>query len=488
MSDGKAELTKTNENIYHKREVLESLSKWQCNSAVMMPNMVIKPTNSDAVQKIVEWANKTGTPLITVSSGAPHIHGNKVLERQGSVIVDLSEMKKIIEIDRRQRMAIIEPGVTYSELQSALAEKGMRLSTSLAPRKNKSVISSLLEVEPRLNPRYQWTYFDPLRCMEVVWGDGNKLWTGEAGSGAMDLEKQWAEEKRQSNGIGPVQLDFCRLLTAAQGTMGIVTWASVKCELLPQVEKTKFAASDKPDDLIPLIYKILKIRFADELFIMNGTYMATLLAKSATEIEPLMTKLPRWASVINIAGRDMLPEERVEAQEKDIAEFAEQYNLKLEDSLGGLSGESTMRSITNSSEESYWKLRYKGGVQEIFFVTTLNRTPEFIKMMYSLAEEAGFVKTDIGVYLQPLHMGTCCHCEFGLPYDPRSKIEVDKARALYVKASEAFFEMGAYFSRPYGIWSKMVFDKDTQTAKTLKKLKSIFDPQNIMNPGKLSIF
>jgi len=60
-------------------------------------------------------------------------------------------------------------------------------------------------------------------------------------------------------------------------------------------------------------------------------------------------------------------------------------------------------------------------------------------------------------------------------------------KKLFTRASEEFSGMGAYFARPYGIWSRLQLNKDAQSASLLKKLKGIFDPNNIMNPGKLSI-
>lgn len=136
------------------------------------PWAVAKPKNADEVQAIVKWANQNTIPLVPVSSGTPHFHGDTVPDVSGVLIVDLSEMKKIMHIDRRNRMTIIEPGVTYSQLQPELAKKGLRLTTTFLPRVEKSVVASLLDREPTIVPKYQWAVMDPLRCMEVVWGMG----------------------------------------------------------------------------------------------------------------------------------------------------------------------------------------------------------------------------------------------------------------------------------------------------------------------------
>jgi FAD/FMN-containing dehydrogenase len=144
-----------------------------------------------------------------------------------------------------------------------------------------------------------------------------------------------------------------------------------------------------------------------------------------------------------------------------------------------------LKAILNPSKEQYWKLINKGGCQDIFFITTLDRTPEFVKVMHSVAKKYGYPASDIGIYLQPLHQGASCHCEFNLPFYQDDLHEVTRIRDLYIKASEELFKYGAYYSRPYGIWANMAFNRDTQTTILLRKIKGIFDPNNVMNPGKL---
>ena len=62
---------------------------------------------------------------------------------------------------------------------------------------------------------------------------------------------------------------------------------------------------------------------------------------------------------------------------------------------------------------------------------------------------------------------------------------MSRIKELYTKASEELLQKGAYYSRPYGIWADMAFNRDAQTTTVLKKVKGIFDPNNVMNPGKL---
>jgi FAD/FMN-containing dehydrogenase len=487
MTDPKTELAGLvgEGNVRDDPETLASYSSDRSDAAAVKPGLLVRVQNADQVQRIVAWANRTGTPLVPVSSGPPHFHGGTVPGAPGAVIVDLSSMKRIASINRRNRAALVEPGVTYAELQPALAKEGLRLSPPLMPRSGKSVVTSLLEREPRLNCRFQWSSIDPLRCLEIIWGDGNRLWTGDAAMGAMDLEKQWAGNKWQLLPYGPAQTDFFRLMTAAQGSLGIATWASVRCEVLPSLHKLYFVPADKLEALFPFTYKILKFRYADELFLMNRAALAGVLGESPAEIEQLRDGLPPWTVVVGIAGRSELPEERVAFQEQDISEIARESGLELVAGLRGVDGERALDAILQPSREPCWKLGYKGGFRDIFFITTLEKTPEFIVAMESAAGKAGYPAEDIGAYLQPRHQGVNVHCEFCLPYAPDDVAEASRMQNFYSGASRALLEAGALFTRPYGIWADLAFGQDTMTTNVLKRVKSVFDPNGVMNPGKL---
>jgi len=474
------------ENVADDAETLASFAGDKSFSKSIEPRFVVKVKNAAQVQKLVKWANETKTPLVPVSSGSPHYRGDTVPSVPEAVIVDLSGMKKILSINRTHRMAVVEPGVTYGELQKALEKKGLTLPTSLAPRATKSVLTSVLETEPRLNSLHQWCFLDPLRCVEVTWGDGNRMYTGEAGGSTMDLKKQQAQEKWQFEPTGPMMLDFYRMLTGAQGTMGIVTWASVKCEILPQIHKMYLVPAAKLEDLIDFAYRVIRLRFSDEFMLMNGSYLASVLGKTPEEIKALRAELPQWVALVGIAGRDLLPEERVAAQEADIAETAQQFGLVMKSAVDGARGTDVLDAAINPSGETFWKETFKGSFQDIFFTTTLDKTPKYIDEMFRLAEEAGYPTSDIGIYLQPQNMGTSYHCEFTLPYDAGSAEETKRLKKLFIKASEELSAMGAYYLRPYGIWAKLQLNRDAQSTSVLKHLKNIFDPSGIMNPGKLS--
>ena len=208
------------------------------------PLCVVKPASADDVQKIVNLANETLTPLVPVSSGPPHFRGDTVPGIGGAVIVDLSKMKKIMNVDRARRVAMVEPGVTFGELIPAAEKEGIRLNMPLLPRKSKTVVGSMLEREPVIMPKYQWDIADPLACLGVIFGTGDEFRTGQA-AGPGTVEEQWAVGAVQKSPYGPGIASWHRLIQGAQGTMGIVTWASMRCEILPSLEEPFVVGSSK---------------------------------------------------------------------------------------------------------------------------------------------------------------------------------------------------------------------------------------------------
>lgn len=450
------------------------------------PCFIVKPQNAEQVKQIIDLANKTKTPLVPVSSGGPHIKGGSAPNSPETIMVDLSEMKKILSINRQSRMAVIEPGVTYTELEKALDAEGLEINFPLKPRIGKSVVASVLETEPRINPMHQWAYTDPLRCVEVIWGDGNRMYTGEAAGGPLDIEKQWEAEKWQVNGLGPWMFDFYRVLTGAQGSMGIVTWAALKCQVKKQIHRMFFVQDDSLQKITDFVYKAIRFRFPDELFILNNSQLAYLLGKNQTEIESWKAILPKWIALVGVSGRELLPEKRVAARTKDLADMAQSCGLELLESLSKLNEEVIKKEIKTPSQGN-WKDSYKGASQDIFFQTTLDRAECFIKKMVEVANELGYPAGDIGVYIQPQHIGSSYHCEFTLPYDPASGKEKELMKKVYEKASVEMLKLDAYYSRPYEIWSRLQLNKDAQSYGALKKIKDIFDPNGIMNPGKISL-
>jgi FAD/FMN-containing dehydrogenase len=394
-------------------------------------------------------------------------------------------MKNIKKVYRPERVAMCEPGVTFGELIPEVEKEGIRLNLPLLPRKNKSVVGSMLEREPVIMPKYHWDICDPLACVEVIFGNGEMFRTGAA-AGPGDIEKQWATGRSQKTPTGPGQISWHRLIQGAQGTMGIVTWASMRCELLPQVEKPFWVGSAQLQKIIELTHWLIRLRLVNECFIINNSNLATIVAKKwAEEYSSIKFALPTWMLFFNIAGYDYMPEERVNGQVKDMMEIAQRIGVEPMETIGGISAVEILKMIRKPCEEPYWKLRQKGACQDIFFLANYDKLSELIGAMNDMVDEAGYPASDMGIYLQPIVQGCNCHCEFNLFYDRDNPRELDRVKALSSRAVQHLAYHGAFFSRPYGENAGTIINRDAATVAALKKVKTILDPNNVMNPGKL---
>jgi FAD/FMN-containing dehydrogenase len=447
------------------------------------PWLVAYPESKDEVKGIVRLASEFKIPLVPVSSGPPHFHGNTVPTQSG-VILDFRKMRRIIKVDTVNRSAMIEPGVTFAELIPEVRKQGVRLNIPLLPRTSKSVLTAYLEREPVLIPKYQYDYIDPMLTLEVIYGTGDELRTGSA-SGPGDLEHLKSDKV---NPWGPGSVDYSRLVSGAQGTMGLVTWATVKTEILPSIQKFYFIHSAGAAELLSLTADLLRKRVLDECLILNNVNLATILADQKQDFKELKENLPPWTLIVCIAGYQRRPEDRVEIQSKQLFNICAENGLQPLADLPGAGGRETvmLELLTDAwAKGPSWKLHFSNACQDIFFLSPLSRVAGYIELMQGLASKHAYARQDTGCYIQPMVQGRGCHCEFNLFYDGSNAAEVARVNSLFKEASQDLINQGAFFSRPYGPWAEMVYRRDAEGAAALKKLKDIFDPHHILNPGKL---
>ena len=470
------------ENFSDTPEVLKSYSKDFSLVPSGMPNYVVKPKEASEVQKVIQFANEHLIPVVPISSGV-HFQG-ATIPKQGGVVLDLTRMNRILEIDEFNRRVRIEAGVTWGQLTEELEKRGFRMIMPLLPHPQRSVVTDYLEREVPTNTVYD--YGEPLQSMEVVWPTGEIFRMGSASvNGYPDSESKGA------NPSGP-GIDFYRFLQGAQGTMGVVTWSNLKIESIPKIDKVLFAPVSDLTYTMEFLYRILPRRIGQECLLLNKVNLAAILAEDwPGEFEKLRQTLPPWTLILVLSGLLRRPEEKIAYEEKALGEILknEFKGLSLEDNLPGFPG--LGRKILQLVRKpwpgnlTYWKNRYKGGCQSLFFFAKPGLSKKFIEIVEKIAAERGYPISDIGGYLQPIEHNRACHLEFSFFYDPANPSEIQKVRSLSRDAAIALINEGAFFTRPYGELAPILFERAAGYTTALKRVKRVFDPKNIMNPGNL---
>ena len=463
------------------------LSQYITNNPLMeektTPLCVIQPQDVPELKEIIK-ASDLG--LVPVSSGGPHVRGGSACAKHHAV-VDLSEWNKIPWINRRNRVCIVEPGVTYGELTQALLPHGMTIPMPIAPRSTKSVLAATMDREPSTWPNKQWDYQDPVASTEFLFGTGHLFRSGAAG-GPGSLEQQRQSKGAQKAPQGPGQSDYQRVVMGSQGSMGIVTWISLRTELSPSIERTYLAGGDTLDRIIPFFYAVQRPWLGEQAFILNRTATAMLMAREEPKDFLLIRdSLPEFICLQNIAGFERLPAERLAYQQEEIQEKAKVNSLKLEESLGQVNASALLKTATSVCGPVDWRHTLKGQCLSVIFLSTLNHAPKYLDIFHQAAQEAGVDKASIGIYIQPVVQNHACHFEFMVPFGPKGSEETAKMKSLEIDLCQRLMRAGAFFSRPYGAAAGMVFGENPGHQKLMSLSKELFDPKGILNPGKFDL-
>ena len=446
------------------------------------PSYVVKPKDAQEIGKIIKFANESAMPVVPVSSDV-HFNG-ATIPKQGGIILDLARMKKVLEIDEDNRRVRIEAGVMWQQLTDELEKKGMRMIMPLLPPAGRSVLTDYLEREVPTNTVYD--YGEPTQSMEIVWPNGEVFRMGSASvNGYPDSASKGA------NPSGP-GIDFYRFIQGAQGTMGVVTWANLKIESIPKMDKVFMAPVDDLAYAQEFLYRILPRRIGQECLLLNNVDLAAIVAeKWPGDFETMRATLPPWTLILVVSGLLRRPKEKIAYEENFLNQVLrnEFRKMELQDALPGVPGIGqkllSMLRKPWPANKTYWKNIWKGGAQSLFFIARPTSSPLYVDLVKKMAPQYGYPISDIGMYIQPIEHNRACHMEFTFFYNPADAEEKARIGNLYRNVAMALLNQGAFFSRPYGELANMMYERASGYTTALKRLKKVFDPNNIMNPGNL---
>ncbi len=488
MESGKKKLIDIfgKDRVCDDEKTLLSYAQDQSFSPKRKPDFVVFAERAEEVQQLVKLSNETLTPIIPYSSGL-NLHG-AALPDHGGIVLNLSRMNRILQLDEKNWFVIVEPGVTFEQLQRELMNKGFHMMIPFGVPARRSVLTSYLERDPVLAaPSIEHGNF-LIMDTELVLPDGEFFRTG-----------LWSSGGTSGGYMGPVRNLLYRFWTGAQGTLGIMTKMGVKITPFVKERKLFFITFDELSEAIEPLKILQRREIGMECFLLNRFNLAALLSeewkipesfpstpKPSKSFESLKNLLPPWVMTLCIKGGPRNPEGKISYEEDALREVCQGLNLELTQSLPSVNG---CDQLLLDELIHPWgilkKFNYRGSVHDLNFKSPLHRIDHMEALIKNMCETGDYDTTSIGAYLLPLERGRAIHCEFDLHCNLEDKEETEKVKDLWLKASEALINEGAFFDRPYGAWADMVYQRCGVYTRKLKELKAELDPQGILNPGKL---
>ncbi len=433
---------------------------------------IVKPTSVKEIQQTLRYANRHRIPVMTRSSS---VDPYRYPTSGQALLIDLSEMRTIHNVDTRNRAVRFEPGVGWAQLQDELRKHGLKASNPLLPHTRKSALTSYLEKEPMLIPKIE--YGEPILTMEMVLPNGDVFRTGSA-SGPASMKKTKADLVGPD---GPSVMHLSRVFQGARGTLGIVTWINVKAENLPTTQKLFFIPCNNLEEVVNPICRIQRRMIGNECFALNNHNLASILCENGKDdFAKLKQDLPPWTIILCIAAGHRLPEKRMEYQQEALAQIVKELEITLKEDLAGRGSQLIELFQGPWTRDPYWKHGLRGDHLDIFFVTTRNKVSECESSFHRVLKEYDYAVEDVGKYIQPLEYGRIFHMEFSIPVSADSHQD-EKLKSLSRKAVVEISKNGGFFSRPKGIWAEEVFKLCPSNATAQMTMKKVLDANNIMN-------
>jgi FAD/FMN-containing dehydrogenase len=219
--------------------------------------------------------------------------------------------------------------------------------------------------------------------------------------------------------------------------------------------------------------------------LLDRVQAAAALAEDAFAFDRIRRVAPPWLLYVSLTATDFLPDQRMAWQRSDLTQLADQVGVHLVENAG-LSA-SRLGRRTQQLPTTFYKDVPRGTHQEVFCLTQLSRVPELIEAARPVLarHRVGDGPDDdivAGLYVQPTVQGSSCHFDFTLFHSPGAKA---RAHALERELTETLILAGGFFSRPYGRWAKEAYARDSRIVPYLLKAKNLFDPNGVLNPGRL---
>ena len=417
-----------------------------------LPTVVVLPRTTVEVSDVVKAAAAHDVPVVARGAGTG-LSGGAIAEH-GGIVVALTRMTSILEIDEANRLAVVEPGVVNIDLSTAASKYGLYYAPDPSSQKACTIGGNVAENSGGPHCLAYGVTTNHVLGMEVVLADGSVHWFGG--------------KTREAPGY-----DLRGIMIGSEGTLGIVTKVVVRLLKAPESVKTLLAVFKTVEDASSAVSGIIGAGI-----VPAAIEMMDAMCIKASEAS-MNAGYPEEAGAVLLVEVDGLREE-VEEEADEITSVCRTYEPM-----------EILTATSSEERERLWAAR-KGVIGALGWLApnyylvdgTVPRTKlmEVLREVGRVAEESGLPIANL------LHAGDG-NLHPLILFDERKPGDTERALEAGGKILEVCLDAGGVLSGEHGIglekqeYMPLMFSQEDMDA--MANLKPAFGSGEMFNPGKI---
>ncbi len=418
-----------------------------------LPDVVVYARTTEEVSRVVKLANELEIPVLPRGAGSGFTGGS--LPVKGGIVLVLTRMDTIIDIDTDNLTAEVEPGVVTAELQRKVEKLGLFYPPDPASKEFSTLGGNVAECAggPRC-VKYGVTK-DYILGLEVVTPTGDIIRTGG---------------KTLKNVVG---YDLTKLFVGSEGTLGIVTEIILKLLPKPAGKKTMLVQFETIDGAAQSVSAIIGAKIIPTtLEFMDAATINCIRGKS----DIALLDDCRAILIIEVDG-DL---ELLDTQTERILNIVKPHGIL-----------DTRIAATDAESEEIWQVRriVSPSLRQVNpdkfnedIVVPRSKVPDMIRALEQISSEYGVPIVNFG------HAGDG-NIHVNVMVDLKEQGMEEKIEEVMDRVFSAAVELRGSISGEHGIGTSkaryMNMELDIATIEYMQRIKVALDPQNILNPGKI---
>jgi glycolate oxidase len=418
-----------------------------------MPDAVISPRNKNEVAEIVKICNKYKIPIVPRGSGTNLCAGTCPTE--GGVVLLFKHMNQVLEIDEENLTITVQPGVITLDMINAVEQKGLFYPPDPSSMKISTIGGNINENSGGLRGLKYGVTRDYVIALEIVLANGEIIRTG--GKLAKDV----------------AGYDFTRLYVGSEGTLGVITEATLKLIPMPETKKTMLALYDSLEAAARSVSKII----ANKIIPTTLEFLDQPTLKVVEAFSQI--GLPTDVKAVLLIEQDG-PIEVVERDMDRMSEICKQQEAISVQIAKTEAEADALRTARRIALSALARLKPTTILED----ATVPRS-EIARMVNAINEIAEKYNVEICTFGHAgdgnLHP-TC-------PTDARDKDEMHRVEQAFEEIFIKAIELGGTITGEHGVGVMkapyLELKLGSAGIAAMKAVKEALDPNNIMNPGKV---